>query len=174
MTTWIDSFLNIIGTDRRVRDLYPEPSTTLKEARRKGELEDAIRSEHGVRRVANVIDEISQMNGQAGGSRKKCLYIRLRRDLARESSAIHPWNESRHRYDTGPIWYRMDIGVGWTEEKRNTLLPARPLVPGSIPDDLRRGSIWSTIKRTALSPCAVSPRRREQYFFGRERKGGKY
>lgn len=158
----------------------PSHQPPSKKPSRKGgaedEFENAIRSEHGVRRVANVIDEISQMNGQAGESRKKkkkCLYIRLRRDLARESSVIHPWNESRYRYDTGPIWYRMDIGVGWTEEKRNTLSPARPLVPGSIPNGLRRGSIWSMIKRTRSHP-ALPRLDVGQYFFGRERKERKY
>jgi len=101
-----------------------------------------------------------------GSRRKKCLYIRLRRDLGRGSSAILAGTNRGARCDTG-------------RRSGATLSPARPLVPRIDPRTIYGGDRFD---RRSRGPRAltlrrlVSPRlamqRRAVFLWPWERDGG--
>lgn len=127
---------------RLIGDLHPETSATLEGAANENDLGDAISSRHGgIRRVGNIIDEILRTDRQTDG-RVSGKEMPLHQIKARSRARIFRdprRNESRCPYDTG------------RREAEQLFHRNAPSFLGSIPDDLRRGSIWSTIKRTARS-----------------------
>lgn len=100
---------------------------------------------------------------------KKCPYIRLRRGWG---SPARIFRESSPERIAVPVRYP----GGEAEQLFRRHAPSFSGGDRS-PDDLRRGSIWSTIKRTARShPCAASPRLvlrcRAVFLWPRGRDGG--